>query len=276
MKTIKSKTIVFITGAFVSHHGWSNWQSFFEKNNYTCFSPPWKYKDATPEVLRKIDPYDNDLKHLRLSELNDYFEKFIKTLPEKPIIIGHSTGGLIVQVLLQRGVAAAGIAIHSVPPLGVLSFQPSFLKSLWGPLGLFSTVDKTFLMSFKQWQYSFTNGMTHDQQRKAYNQNVVPESKRLIRDCLSSAAKVNFKKPHPPLLFISGSTDHIMPASLNYSNYKKYKKNGSITEYKEFEGKNHFVLGLPSWKDEAAFALDWINEHSHDEKKSDSHLVRNR
>ncbi|MBP0904303.1 alpha/beta fold hydrolase [Mariniflexile gromovii] len=262
MKNIKSKTIVFITGAFVTHHGWSNWQSFFEKHGFTCFAPPWKYKDANPEVLRKLDPYNNDIKDLRLAELHDYFEDYILALPEKPIIIGHSTGGLIVQVLLQKGLAEAGIAIHSVPPIGVLSFKWSFLKSLWGPLGLFSTVDKTFLMSVKQWQYSFTNGLLYDEQLKAYDQNVVPESKRLIRDCLSSAAKVDFKSPHAPLLFIAGSTDHIMPASLNYSNYKKYKHTGSVTDFKEFEGKNHYVLGLPSWKDEAEYTLDWIHKLS--------------
>ncbi|TRZ41975.1 alpha/beta hydrolase [Robertkochia solimangrovi] len=262
MKSLSSKTIVFITGAFVSHQGWTNWIDFFKAEGYTCYAPPWKYKDGTPEELRKLDENNNELKDLRLAAVIEQFATFITKLPEKPILIGHSTGGLIVQVLLQKGIAEAGIAIHSVPAQGVLSFKFSFLKSLWGPLGLFSTIDKTYLMTFGQWQYAFTNGMSYEDQLSAYKENVIPESKRLIRDCLSSDAKVDFTKPHVPLLFISGSTDNIIPASLNYSNYKKYKANGSVTDYKEFEGKNHFVLGLATWKEEAKFCLEWLNNRN--------------
>jgi len=261
MKNIQSKTVVFITGAFVSHNGWNNWKSYFEENGYTCYTPPWLFKDAAPVALRKKHPNENKgLVNLRLADLIDHLENMIRELPEKPILIGHSTGGLIVQVLLQRGVAAAGIAIHSVPAQGVLSFKYSFLKSLWGPLGLFSSTNKTFLMNLKQWQYAFTNGMSEADQLETYDQNVVPESRKLIRDCLSKVASIDFRKPHPPLLFIAGSTDHIMPASLNYSNYKRYKDKSSITDYKEFEGKNHYVLGLPGWKDEAGYSLNWIQE----------------
>lgn len=261
MKKQHSKTIVFVTGAFVTHLGWNNWKKFFEEAGYTCYNPPWLFKDDTPERLREKHPDYKKLTELRLSELLDYYEDFIASLPEKPILIGHSTGGLMVQVLLQRGVAAAGIAIHSVPAQGVLSLKFSFLKSLWAPLGLFKSANKTYLMTLEQWQYAFTNGMSLADQKKSYLENVVPESRRVLRDCLSSVAKVDFSKPHPPLLFISGSTDHIIPASLNFSNFKKYKQNGSTTDYKDFEGKNHFVLGLPSWKDEAKFSLEWIENN---------------
>jgi fermentation-respiration switch protein FrsA (DUF1100 family) len=80
----------------------------------------------------------------------------------------------------------------------------------------------------------------------------------LVRDGLSKAAKVDFKKFHDPLFIISGSTDHLIPASLNYSNYKKYKNKKSITDYKEFPGRNHFVLGQPTWKEEAGYILEWL------------------
>ncbi|MEH6682596.1 MAG: alpha/beta hydrolase [Sediminicola sp.] len=262
MKKINSKTVVFVTGAFVSHHGWNNWRSYFESEGYICLVPAWPYKEGSPEELRKKHPYQSALKELRLEQLIDHFVRLIEALPEKPILIGHSTGGLVVQLLLQRGLGAAGIVVHSVPAQGVLSFRYSFIKSLWGPLGLFSTTNKTFLMSLEQWQYAFTNGMSYEEQKCTYYENVIPESKKLIRDCLSSVARVDFTRPHAPLLFISGSTDHIMPASLNYSNYKRYKNTDSITEYKEFEGKNHFVLGLPSWKDEAEFSRNWIHSYS--------------
>ena len=113
-------------------------------------------------------------------------------------------------------------------------------------------------MTLQQWQYAFTNGMELEDQKAGYYRLVTPESKRIVRDTLTRAARVDFSKPHPPLLLISGSEDHLIPASLNYSNYKKYHTPGSVTDYQEFKGRNHFVLGQPSWRDDAAYILDWI------------------
>lgn len=115
-------------------------------------------------------------------------------------------------------------------------------------------------MSFKQWQYAFTNGMNCEDQTNAYYNFAVPESKLLVRDGLSKAAKIDFKKSHDPLLLISGSTDHFIPASLNYSNYKKYKNKNSVTDYKDFPGRNHYVLGMPTWKEEAGYIAEWIEK----------------
>ena len=92
----------------------------------------------------------------------------------------------------------------------------------------------------------------------------------IARDGLTSAARVDFSKPHSPLLFISGSTDNIMPASLNLRNFKKYKANDSIVEYKDFPGHNHFVLGLPTWKEEANYILDWVAKHSTQERSQET------
>jgi len=261
MKNKNSKTIVFVTGAFVSHTGWAHWITYFESLGYTCIAEPWPEKSGTAEELRKKQPNDTALADLRYSQVLEHYANICKRLPERPILIGHSLGGLTVQLLLQRGLGSAAIAIHSVPPQGVLSFEFSFIKSLWKPLGLFSSLKKTHLMSFSEWQYAFTNGMSLSDQKEAYEQNTIPESRRVMRDPLGSIGAIDFKKPHGPLLFIAGSTDHIMPASLNYTNFKKYKNSNSITEYKEFEGKNHYVLGLPSWKDEASYALDFINRN---------------
>jgi pimeloyl-ACP methyl ester carboxylesterase len=255
----RSHTLVFITGAFVTHHGWDEWLSYFENRGYNCIAPAWPFKDGSPQELRDKHAENNPgLAGLRLKQLLDHYIAIIKKLPEKPIVIGHSMGGLIVQLLINRGLVAGGVAIHSVPPKGILSFEWSFLKSVWKPLGFFTSVRQTYLMSFEGWQYAFTNGMTLEQQRKSYEENVTPESKRIMRDTLSKTAKVDFDKPHVPLLFISGTADHIMPASINYSNYRRYNSIQYVTGYKEFEGKNHFVLGMPSWQEEADYISEWI------------------
>jgi pimeloyl-ACP methyl ester carboxylesterase len=263
MKTINSKTILFVTGAFVSHVGWDKWKDFFEVKGYTCIVEPWPEKKGTAKQLRDKQPNDTALADLHYTDVVEHYAKIARNLPEKPILIGHSLGGLTVQILLQLGLGEAAIAIHSVPPQGVLSFEPSFIRSLWKPLGLFSSLKKTHLMSLSEWQYAFTNGMSLEDQKESYEINTIPESRRVMRGPLGSAGKIDFKKAHGPLLFISGSTDHIMPASLNYKNYKKYKNthNNSVTEYKEFEGKNHYVLGLPTWQEEANYSLDFINKN---------------
>lgn len=261
MKTIQSKHVVFITGAFVSHSGWDNWKTYFESKGYNTIAPPWLYKEGTVAELKSRHP-DPQLASLTLSRLVDHYADIIAKLPEKPILVGHSFGGLLVQLLLQRGLGAAGVAIHSVPPAGVISLELSFYRATWGPLGLLTNVNKPFLMSFPQWQYAFTKGMPLEEQKASYEQCVIPESKRVARGGLTPAAKVDFKKPHAPLLIMSGSEDHIMPAALNYRNFRKYSQtNGSVTEYKENKGRNHYVLGLPTWKEDADYILEWLEKH---------------
>lgn len=191
--------------------------------------------------------------------MTDYYDNIVRQLPGKPILIGHSIGGLIVQILLQRGLGFSGVAIHSVPPQGIITFKFSFLKAGWGPLGFFTPVKKTFLMSFSQWQYAFTNGMDCDAQKEAYYKFAIPESKLIVRDTITKAARVDFKKSRAPLLLTSGSDDNTIPASLNYSNYVKYNNSNSVTDYKEFKGRNHFVLGQPSWREDADYIFSWLN-----------------
>ncbi|MGV3603121.1 MAG: alpha/beta hydrolase [Dyadobacter fermentans] len=258
---MKTKNILFVTGAFVTHHCWDEWRVYFEARGYSTVAPAWPFKDAPAAELRARQPHDIDLARLTLAELVDHFADIAKSFPEKPIIIGHSLGGLITQILLNRDLAAAAVAIHSVPPQGIIPYEFSFLKSTWGALGLFTSLDETYLMPFDTWQYAFVNEMPLDEQQKAYDLLTSPESKRVARGGLTSAAAVDFDKPHAPLLLTSGSLDNIIPAHLNNRNYERYKKNGSILEYKEFPGRNHHVLAQAGWESDADYVLHWIKNY---------------
>ena len=116
-------------------------------------------------------------------------------------------------------------------------------------------------MPFEHFQYTFVNDLPLSEQRKAYDADVVPESRRLGRGGLSSAARVDFKKPHAPLLLIAGENDHIMPASLNRTNFNRYRKGNpnATTEFREFPGKAHYSIigGNAGWQEVADYALDW-------------------
>jgi len=253
----RSKIILFVTGAFVSNNCWQDWQVYFQAKGYKTLAPAWPNKEGDPAILRKKHP-DSAIASLTLTQVVDHYAAIIASLPEKPIVIGHSYGGLISQLLVQRGLAEAGVIYHSVAPKGVISLKWSFLKSVTPALALFSSKQKTYLMSFKHWQYTFTNGMTLEEQQLSYDRLVIPESKRAARGALSKEAKIDFNKPHAPLLFVSGDQDHIIPASLNHANYKRYKDPSSVIEYKEFPGRNHYSLSQASWKEDADYICHWL------------------
>jgi pimeloyl-ACP methyl ester carboxylesterase len=263
METNGPKTILFITGAFVGNNCWDSWRVYFEEKGFTTLAPPWPFKDATVAELRLRHPHqDKELARLTIDELLAHYERIIKSLPEKPILIGHSYGGLMTQIFVNRGLAVAGVAIHPVPPLGVFPYEFTFLKAGWKSLGVFTDIDETYMMSFEDWQYAFVNGMPLEAQQAAYDTYTIPESKTVSRGALSGAAKVDFKKPHVPLLITAGDTDHIIPAHLNHRNFNAYETEGSVTDYKVFSGRNHFVLGQPTWKEDADFIFDWMNNNA--------------
>lgn len=130
MHYIHSKTIVFITGAFVSNSCWDEWRAYFESKGYSTAAPPWPFKNATAAELRARQPNDTDLAGLTMEELIDYYATIIQQCPEKPIVIGHSLGGLLTQIMVNKDLVAAGIAIHPAPPKGVLPYELTSIRSL--------------------------------------------------------------------------------------------------------------------------------------------------
>jgi pimeloyl-ACP methyl ester carboxylesterase len=249
--------IVFIAGAVVTTNCWDDWKTFFEGEGYTCYALAWPHKDAPAAVLRSQHPH-SPIAQNGLPEVLKVYTNFIAQLPVKPIVIGHSYGGLIVQLLLQQDAVAAGVAIESAPPRGVVVWSWSLFRSVLPMLGLFSSLKTTFLPTFAQWQYAIANGLPLAAQQSSYENLAAPESKKLIRQALSRHARVDFRRPHAPLLFLAGGADHIMPAALSRANYRRYRHAQSITEYQELPGRSHAMLGQPTWREDAALVLRWL------------------
>ena len=118
----------------------------------------------------------------------------------------------------------------------------------------------------EQFHYAFTNCLTKEESQKVYDRYHIPAPGRIIWDGAlanfqpHSEAKVDFKNPaRAPLLFIAGSEDHIMPASVNKANYKLQSKSPSLTEYTEFAGRCHYTCGQEGWQALADYALSWAN-----------------
>ncbi|MET4107626.1 alpha/beta hydrolase [Hymenobacter sp. UYP22] len=249
--------IVFITGAFVTTACWDEWKQFFEAQGYTCYAPAWPHKAAPAAELRRQHPH-SPIAQSGLADVLRVYAEFIRQLPVRPIVIGHSYGGLLVQLLLQQDLVAAAVAIESAPPLGVVAWSWPMVRAVLPMLGLFSSVRTTFLPTFAQWQRYIANGLPLAAQQHTYEHLLAPESKQVIRDVLSLQAHIDFNRPHAPLLFLAGGNDRLMPAVLNRANYRRYRHAGSIRAYQELPGRNHALLGQPTWREDAALVLDWV------------------
>ncbi|NVO86461.1 alpha/beta hydrolase [Hymenobacter terrestris] len=249
--------IVFITGAVVTSASWANWQAYFEGEGYTCYAPDWPHKQAPAAELRRQHPH-SPIAQNGLQDVLRVYTEFIARLPAKPIVIGHSFGGLIVQLLLQQNAVVAGVAIESAPPLGVVVANWSLVRSVLPMLGLFSSLKTTFLPTFAQWQYAIANGLPLADQQKYYDQLAAPESKKTIRGALSLLARVDFARPHAPLLFLAGGADRIMPAALNRANHRRYRHAASVTDFEELPGRCHAMLGQSTWREDAALVERWL------------------
>jgi pimeloyl-ACP methyl ester carboxylesterase len=254
---MKTKTIVLIHGMFMNPLCWENWIPRYQAKGYKVLAPAWPGRDKPVEELRKNHP-DPQLPKLKLGDVVEHMAGVLQGLNEKPAIIGHSMGGLVVQLLLQRDLAVAGVAIDPAPPAGVFTTAFSFLKANFPAINPL-LLNRPAQMTFEQFQYAFVNTLPPGEQRRIYDRYAVPESRGVPTSSLGAAGKVDFTKPRPPLLITAGEKDHIIPASLNRTNYQKYH-GPIVTDFKEFPGRDHFLIGEKGWEEVADYSLAWLEK----------------
>jgi pimeloyl-ACP methyl ester carboxylesterase len=254
----EGQTVVLIHGMWLTPRGWDSWVDHYRDRGFRAIAPGWPgVKD--PEETRG-DP--SALKGLRLTQIVDHYEQVIRGLEQPPIIIGHSFGGLTTQLLLSRGVGAAGVAIGTAAPKGILVLPLSTLRA--GFPALKNPFDRNGLcpLSLKQFRYRFTNTLDEAESKQIYDEHYIPGTNRPFFDALSSPASVDSgMAERPPLLLIAGGADHISPVSLNRKILKLQGKAPSATELKEYAGRPHFMAGLDGWEEIADYALNWALEH---------------
>lgn len=252
--------IVFIHGMFVTPHCWAPWVERFSAKGHHCIAPAWPHHDGEPRSLREKHP-DPALGKVTLEDVVSVYCDAIARCENSPILIGHSMGGLIVQILLQRGLGAAGVAIDSAPPKGVFVPSWSFLKSNLPVVSPLASLDEPYLMPFEHFVYTFVHTLAPEDQRNAYESSVVPESRRVAKDSTQPVAAIDFTRPHVPLLFIAGSDDKIIPAKLNRANFARYPSDGSITELRELPGRTHYLIADAGWTQVADEVSGFIERH---------------
>jgi pimeloyl-ACP methyl ester carboxylesterase len=178
-----SQTILFIHGGWVTPSCWDPFVSFFETDGYRCLAPAWPGKDRSVESIR-ADP--SPLEGLGISEIVEHYDRIARSLDEPPILIGHSFGGLFVQLLLDRGVGAAGIAIDSAPPKGVFALHSTTLVSLGHILLIPFGWRKVVRWTFTEFRYAFVHTMGLDEARAIWDAQIVPDTGRTFFECAFS------------------------------------------------------------------------------------------
>ncbi len=258
-----TQTVVFVHGAWVTPLCWEYFIGYYENKGYTCLAPAWPHKANPVAELNRNPPAG--LARLGVREIVDHYAGVINALKEPPFLIGHSFGGLFVQMLLDRGLGAAGVAIDSAPPRGVLPFfYPSTLKSNLWILASPGAWRKVIRQSFKEFQYAFVNALPEHEQRKVYDRYVVPETGRIFFQSafalFNDATRVNFSNnKRAPLLLIAGSSDNNVTAAMNAVNYRRYKKSTALTDFKEFPGRCHWIIAQEGWEEVAEYAASWVS-----------------
>jgi pimeloyl-ACP methyl ester carboxylesterase len=261
-------TIVLVHGFWVTPLSWEKWVERYEDRGYRVLTPTYPGFEGGVEALRE-DP--SPIEELSFPAIVEHIGGIIDELDKPPIIIGHSAGGVLTQILLDHGYGAAGVAIDSVPAEGIKVVPVSQIRSLFPILKNPANRHKPVGFTPEQWHYAFTNNLSREESDKAYERYHIPASGRLVWVGATAnftpghqEAYVNFRnEDRPPLLLIGGSEDNIMPPAVNQSNVKHYRHAKSPTDYKEFEGRSHYsVIGGEGWEEVADYALQWAEEHA--------------
>ena len=252
-------TIVLIHGLWMTPRAWERWIPRYEERGFRVLAPAYPGLEIGVDSLR-ADP--SPIEALTVAGCADHYARIIRELPRPPIIVGHSFGGALVQLLLDRGLGAAGVAIASVQVKGVLRLPLSTLRALWPVLKNPANRHRAVPLSLEQFRYAFTNAQSEAESAAIYRRHHVPAPGRIVFDGATAsfqprpALEVEFaKRDRAPLLFVVGSDDHIMPAAISRSNYQHYET--GIVAYRELAGRDHFLIGARGWEEVADLALDW-------------------
>lgn len=262
-----SGTIVLIHGLWVTPRSWEHWKERYEAQGYTVLTPAYPGFEIEVEALRENTDVIADL---TVPATLDHLAAIITALPEPPILMGHSFGGALTQLLLARGLGAAGVAIDSAPTEGVRVTPLSQARSLFPALKNPANYHRAVGFTRDEWHYAFTNTVSREESDAAYDRYAIPAPGNwvwaygLIANIKPGRQEtwVDYSGDRAPLLFIAGGADHIMPPAVNRSNAKHWSRSPALTDYHEFPGRSHWTCAEPGWEEVADHALAWATTHA--------------
>jgi pimeloyl-ACP methyl ester carboxylesterase len=258
--------VVFVHGLWLAADSWSPWVEEFRTAGYAPVAPAWPGEPATVEEARqRPEPAAGH----GINAVVEHYAKVIAGLGTKPVVIGHSFGGLIAQRLLGQDLAAAAVALDAAPIKGVLNLPLSALRVASIALRNPANRKRAVALTRAQFRYGFGNAVSQQESDALFDQWAIPSPGRPLFEAATanfspnSAAKINTgNATRGPLLLIAGGQDHTVPASITRSTQKLYRKSPAVTDYREFGDRGHSLAIDSGWRDIADAALSWLKTQS--------------
>jgi len=254
--------VVFVHGLWLLPSSWDRWAALFEGAGYTALQPGWP---DDPDTVAEANAKPEVFAHKTVGQVADHFEVIIRGLNKKPGVIGHSFGGLLVQMLSGRGVAAATVAIDPGPFRGVLPLPLTALKSAWPVLGNPANRNRAIPLTFEQFRFGFANAVSAEEAQELYKTYAVPASGVPLFQAATAnlnpwtEAKVDVENPdRGPVLIISGEKDNTVPWAIANASFKQQQKNRGVTEIVEMKNRGHALVVDSGWREVADTALAFI------------------
>ena len=257
--------VVFVHGLWLLASSWDPWRALFEERGSATLAPGWPDDPETTEAARH-DP--SSFAGKGIGEVAEYHAGILRQLNRKPVIIGHSFGGLLAQKLAGMGLAAGAVAIDPAPFRGVLPLPFSALKAASPVLRNPANRNKSVALTYEQFRFAFANAVSEEEAHELYDTYAVAApgvplfQAALANINWNTEASVDTKNPdRGPLLIISGEKDNTVPPSIANASYKRYKDNPGTTEIKEIKDRGHSLTIDSGWPEVADTALDFLDRH---------------
>jgi non-heme chloroperoxidase len=254
--------VVFVHGLWLLPSSWDRWAALFEEAGYTALTPGWP---DDPETVAEANAHPEVMAHKTVGQVADHFDEIVRGLKRKPVVIGHSFGGLLAQILAGRGLAAATVAIDPAPFRGVLPLPLSALKSAWPVLGNPANRNRAIPLTYEQFRFGFANAVGEEEARELYDQFAVPASGAPLFQAATAnlnpwtEVKVDTENPdRGPLLILSGEKDHTVPWVIANASFKQQQHNRGVTEIVEIPNRGHALTIDSGWREVADKALAFV------------------
>jgi pimeloyl-ACP methyl ester carboxylesterase len=256
------QSVVFVHGLWLLPSSWDRWAKLFEASGYTALTPGWP---DDPDTVDEANANPQIFANKTVGEVADHFDAIARGLTRKPIVIGHSFGGLLAQILAGRGLAAVTVAIDPAPFRGVLPLPFSALKSAWPVLGNPANRNRAVPLTFEQFRYAFANAVVEKEAQELYETYAVPAAGVPLFQAAAAnlnpwtEAQVDTANPkRGPLLIISGEKDNTVPHAVAHASFKQQEHNSGTTEFVEMRDRGHALVIDHGWREVAETALAFV------------------
>ena len=261
---MSARPVVFIHGLWIHGAAWQPWQELFTEAGYATHAPGWTGDATTPAATRD---HPESMAGLGVAELTAGYARLIQGLPARPIVIGHSFGGLIAQKLLADGRAEAAVAISPAPVKGASKLPFAQIRSALPVLRNPKNKTRAVALTARQFRYGFGNAVSKQESRKLYDAYAIPGPGRPVFELTAakkdprSPTEVDFSAVRGPLLITGATDDHTVPEVVSRQAFSLYAESPSVTEYHAFPGRGHSLVLDSGWRDVAQHVLHWVARH---------------